>query len=278
MSDTPWIAGQAVAGTLAFGAVAWQAYRIRQGNEVAQRALIASEAVAIDAARARLDAQAPAVSVRLTDEAWPPHRASQFGVIAGEWPAGYEWHFPAKESERIVLQARVLVENMDPNQYASVEYGDNLIREKEGRRQPVRPHVLWPRGQSTLSRNLFLQKDFTVKELSENYEARQEGRPLPHRVTGTVTVHERRDNGVTDTWELELTGCPVRPDRTRSGIWVVDTESGVDSLEFESHPTHQRTYWLSRRRGERLPEPTYHSGDTKGPRSRWRRERSGTSS
>lgn len=263
MSDTPWIAAQSAAGFLAFGAVAWQAYRIRQGNEVAHRALIASEAVAIDAARARLDAQAPAVTVRLTDVAWPPHGASQFGVIAGEWPAGHEWHFPAKEDDRIVLQARVLIEN-GADRYGAVEYDGDLIREKQGRRQPVRSHALWPAGKSTVSQNLFLQKDFTVKELSENYEARQTGRKLPHRVSGTVTVHDSRDNGVTDTWELELTGCPVRPDKTRSGIWVVDTESGIDSLEFESHPTHQRTYWLSRRRQERLPEPTYRPGGAEG--------------
>lgn len=257
MSDTPWIAAQAAAGFLAFGAVAWQAYRIRQGNQVAHRALIASEAMAIDAARARLDAQAPAVTVRLTEPAWPPHGASQFGVIAGEWPAGYEWHFPAKEDERIVLRARLDIENRN-ERHVCVEYDGDFVREKGGRRQPVRSHVLG-RNQR-IGPNLYLQKDFTIKELSENYEARQEDRPLPHRVTGTVTVHDSRDNGVTDAWELELTGCPVRPDKNRSGIWLVDAESGIDSLEFESHPTHQRTYWLSRRRGERLPEPTYRAG------------------
>lgn len=37
---------------------------------------------------------------------------------------------------------------------------------------------------------MFLQTNFTAKELSENYEAGEQGLPLPlpHRATGTISV------------------------------------------------------------------------------------------
>lgn len=49
---------------------------------------------------------------------------------------------------------------------------------------------------------VFLQADFTAKELSENYEAREQGRPLPYRAAGTIRVRDDRDNGTTGTWDL----------------------------------------------------------------------------
>jgi hypothetical protein len=67
---------------------------------------------------------------------------------------------------------------------------------------------------------VFLQADFTAKELAENYEAHEQGRPLPHRAAGTVSVRDDRDNGTTDTWDLTLTGCPIQPHPTRGSVWV----------------------------------------------------------
>lgn len=148
-----------------------------------------------------------------------------------------------------------------------MEYQGDLVREVEDRPRPATPHALWPEQRVTVNPNLFLQKEFTIKELSENYEACQEGRPLPHRVTGAVIVHDSRDNGVTDTWELELTGCPVRPHESRMGVWMVDTETGSESLEYASHPAYERTYWISRSRQLRLPDPTYGPGGANGDRS-----------
>ncbi|MDX3067089.1 hypothetical protein PV518_33780 [Streptomyces sp. ND04-05B] len=272
MSETEWAAIGSIATAAGFLVVAWQSYLTRKAVkvsqdalEVAQNALVASETVAIDAARARLDAQAPAVSVRLTDIEWPPYAWTPSGMPVGHWPAGYEWHFPEKENERIVLQARVVLENKG-DRYVNVEYDGDLVKEVERRPQPATPHALWPLQGNGLNPNLFLQKEFTVKELSENYEARKEGRPLPHRVTGTITVHDSRDNGVTDVWELELTGCPVRPHESRASVWLVDTDTGPDAWEYVSHPPYERTYWVSRRRGDRLPDPTYTLG-TSSPQS-----------
>ncbi|MEU8869190.1 hypothetical protein [Streptomyces umbrinus] len=70
-------------------------------------------------------------------------------------------------------------------------------------------------------------------------------------------MHDSRDNGATDVWELDLTGCPVRPHESRMCVWLVDTDAAADSLEYDSQPPYERTYWISRRLGSRLPNPTY---------------------
>ncbi|MFK0107904.1 hypothetical protein [Streptomyces sp. NPDC091217] len=263
MSDTLWVAIGSLGTAAGFGVIAYQSALMRKtvkvsqdALQVAQNALIASETVAIDAARTRLDAQAPAVSVRFTEVQWPPYAWSHVGMPVNPWPNGYDWHFPEKENERIVLQARVVVENRG-DRYVNVEYDGDLVKKVEHRAVPATPHALWPQQGNGVNPNLFLQKDFTIKELSENYEAQQEGRPLPHRVTGVITVHDSRDNGVTDTWELELTGCPVRPHESRTGVWLIDHETGSEALEFVGHPPYERTYWISRQRGKRLPDPAY---------------------
>ncbi|MEU1180635.1 hypothetical protein ABZ464_23845 [Streptomyces sp. NPDC005820] len=267
MSETVWVAIGSLGTAAAFCVIAYQSALMRKtvkvsqdALQVAQNALVASETVAIDAARTRLDAEAPVVNVRFTEVEWPPYAWTPSGMPVGHWPNGHEWHFPEKENDRIVLQARVVVENQG-DRYVNVEYDGDLVKEVERRDRPATPHALWPRSGNGVNSNLFLQKEFTIKELSENYEARQAGRQLPHRVTGTITVHDSRDNGVTDTWELELTGCPVRPIESRAGIWVIDTDTGSDAWEYVSHPPYERTYWISRRRGHRLPDPAYDLGN-----------------
>ena len=105
-----------------------------------------------------------------------------------------------------------------------------------------------------------LQKDFTIKELAENWDAHQAGEPLPHRVQGVITVHDDRDNGVTNTWNVELTGWPVEPHPTRGSVWVripdePTGESGSRCLTYEHQRTRQRRYWISRQGSMVLPDP-----------------------
>lgn len=264
MSDTFWTALSACATTAAFGAVAWQSFLTRRAVVTSQRALltaeralVASEAVALDAARARLDGQAPEVSVRISDVPWPPYAWTPSGMPVNPWPNGYEWHFPAKQDERIVLQAAINVRNHGLS-HLTLDFEGDLYSSVQRRPRALTSNLLFPEQTITV----FLQKDFTIKELSENYEARQAGRPLPHRVTGTIAARDDRDNGVTDLWDIELTGCPVKPVEERAGVWVVagsslPDDTGLDSLEYASQPPRTRTYWISRQGGQRLPEPTF---------------------
>ncbi|AWZ05126.1 MULTISPECIES: hypothetical protein [unclassified Streptomyces] len=265
MSDTFWTALSATATAAAFFAVTWRSILTRRALGTAQQALatadqalIASQAVALDAARTRLDGQAPTVSVRIHEVPWPPLAWTPHGMPVNPWPNGYEWHFPAMQEERIVLQACIEVQN-HAQSHVTLDCQGDLYVAVEQRPTAAGSSLLFPEQRV---RRLFLQKDFTIKELSENYEAQQAGRPLPHRVEGSITVHDGRDNGVTDAWDLELTGCPVRPVEERQGLWVVAAsslpgDSGADLLEYEVQPPRRRIYWVSRQRGEQLPEPTF---------------------
>ncbi len=65
--------------------------------------------------------------------------------------------------------------------------------------------------------DIYLQRDFTIKELSANYTAKQAGQQV-HQVRGNMTVEDDRDNGSTDRWDLVLTGCPVQPVPDHEGL------------------------------------------------------------
>lgn len=99
-----------------------------------------------------------------------------------------------------------------------------------------------------------------IKQLAENFTARQAGEVLPHQVLGSVTVEDDRDKGSTDWWDLVLTGCPVEPVPDREGLWRIApwhlTEgSGLRTLEYSLLPPRQRIHWVSRARVVRLPAP-----------------------
>jgi hypothetical protein len=250
MSDNFWDALGSVATAAAFIAVAWQSVLTRKAVKVAENALVASQAVAVDTARARLDSAAPEVTVQVFRVLWPP----EWPVAEGpprESMATKEWRFPAEQNDRILLGASIRLDNLS-GRYVTAEYDGDLTLGRLGLPSYAEPQTL---RQGRHVERVF-QKEFTIKDLSENYEARQAGRPLPHRVTGKITVHDSRDHGVSDTWEVELAGCPVRPDGSRPGVWVIDNEAGVGSMEC-TRPARQRTYWISRQQQQRLPEPSY---------------------
>lgn len=253
MSDRFWAALSAIATAAAFFVVAWQSILTRHALKVARDALL-------DGARARLDDQAPAVAVRLEEPVWPLLAWSQQGMPVNPWPNGHSWHFPRNTWERTVLQAVVVVENLSDRRL-QVSFDGDLVVEEDNRPRPARQLLVEPRrGDTGGEVRVYLQNNFTAEELAENWSASEAGEPLPHRVTGIVTVHDDRDNGVTDTWQLELTGCPLQPDPERGSVWQFVPYSmtegpGVRSLQYELQPPRQRTYWVSRKQGQELPRP-----------------------
>ncbi|WP_432063411.1 hypothetical protein [Streptomyces sp. S1] len=247
-------AASAVTTALAFGAVVWQ-------SRLTRKALRVSQDVALDTARSRLDAGAPQVTVRLEEPTWPPLAPAQFGMPLGPWPATHSWHFPRGQDDRIFLQAEVVIENHGSWPVQVQFDGDLVTPVGEDRRiRPAPSPALVPGRDASGAPGalrVFLQKAYTIQEFTENHDAHEAGQPLPHTVTGTVTVHDDRDNGVVDTWNLLLTGHPVMPDPNRGSVWIVvpehiDGPSGRRSLTYDLLPPRERTYWVSRRRQEPL--------------------------
>jgi hypothetical protein len=252
MSETFWTAVGAIGGTLAFGGVVWQAYLTRASLRI-------SQLMTADAIRSRLDVQAPAVTLKLSAPPWEPLAWNNTGMPCNTWPPGHSWHFPAQQdgANRLVLQQVLVLENLSDRRVQVRCDGDLVVAGEENRPTAAGVFLLEP---GEVSPDVYLQRDFTIKELSENFTARQAGHELPHQVRGSVTVEDDRDNGSTDRWDLVLTGCPIEPVPDLEGLWRVApwhlTEgSGLRTLDYSLLPPRQRIHWISRARGVQLPAP-----------------------
>lgn len=175
------------------------------------------------------------------------------------WPQGHTWHFPAEQdgASRLVLQQVLVLENLSDRREQARFDGDLVVAD-EDRRPTAAGVILLEPGET--SRDVYLQREFTIKELSENFTAKRAGQELPHNVLGTVTVEDDRDNGSTDRWGLVLTGCPVDPVPDREGLWRVAPWHlaeglGLRTLIHSLLPPRQRIHWVSRARGIQLPAP-----------------------
>ncbi|MFF8973669.1 hypothetical protein [Streptomyces sp. NPDC014995] len=252
MSETFWDALSSIGTTLALGGVVWQGYLTR-------KALKVSQLMTADAIRSRLDSQAPDVTLKLSPPPWEPLAATNMGMPCTPWPQGHTWHFPEQQhgANRLVLQQVLVLENLSDRRVQARFDGDLVVADEDRRPNAAGVIVLEPRETSP---DVYLQREFTIKELSENFTAKQAGQELPHKVLGTVTAEDDRDNGSTDRWDLVLTGCPVEPFPDRDGLWRIApwhlTEgSGLRTLDYSLLPSRQRIHWVSRARGIQLPAP-----------------------
>ncbi|QDN64325.1 hypothetical protein [Streptomyces sp. S1D4-14] len=187
MSETFWVALGSIGTVLAFGVVAWQGYLTRGALKV-------SQLMTADAIRSRLDSQAPKVTLKLSAPPWEPLAATNMGMPCSNWPPGHTWHFPAEQegANRLVLQQTLVLENLSDRRVQARFDGDLVVADEDRRPAAAGVIVLEP-GET--SRDVYLQREFTIKELSENFHAKQAGQELPYKVLGTVTAEDDRDNG-----------------------------------------------------------------------------------
>ncbi|RVU14598.1 hypothetical protein EOT10_40615 [Streptomyces antnestii] len=257
-----WGIAAAVATSASAGFVAWQAGETRRSTKISQNALKSSQAVALDAARGRLDDQAPQVEVHLTaDAAWPP-----LGPSSGwpqPWPATQEWHFPRDEDVHLALRVTLHVTNHSNRPVHVTFQGDLYHPYVEGADRPTKMdhRLLLDPAQSVTAD---LRKHFPLKDWAENHRlSTEEAGEGPAQALGLVRVHDDRDNGVIDSWELKLSGFPIRPDSDRAGVWHLTAptldEPALRCVDFTLQPPRVRSYWLSRSKDIPLPDPVYPS-------------------
>ncbi|MGW1267432.1 hypothetical protein [Streptomyces sp. NPDC002491] len=249
-SETFWTAVGALGTMFALFAVVWQ-------SAMTLASLRISRQMAADSIRSRLDSQAPEVTLALDDPIWEPRAWNTTGMPCSTWPPGHTWHFPEQQdgSNRLVLQQTAVLENLSQRRVQVRCEGDLFVADDDNRDVPAGVFLVEPGGRSP---ELYLQRNFTIKQLADNYAARENGRELPYRVVASVTVEDDRDNGSTDRWDLLLTGCPVEPVPGRDALWTVApfhlTEgSGLRTLDYSRLPPRQRIHWISRAAGTRVP-------------------------
>jgi hypothetical protein len=140
--------------------VAWQAFETRRATNANRRAVQASQAVAVDAARARIDEHAPRLQVSVDSPSWPPLEPSV--VVGGEpnpQPAGKEWHFPRDAKKDLMLRVQVWVKNLGARN-AQVRF-EGSIRETSGNYlRSAAPVLLRPNEELTY----FMEASFRVDQ------------------------------------------------------------------------------------------------------------------
>lgn len=237
----------AAAAAVATGLVAWQV-------RLARRANASAHAVAIDSAKARLDAAAPELDVRVLAPVWPPLCDERDSASH----AGSEtvWRLPRDERQTLVGMLTVELTNVGERDVEVVIGGDvrpdGEVPDSEWwPGQPIED-FLTPGGEPYRFR---LQRTLTIRQWADNRAAQEAGRPLPHRIVGTVIAMDRRDEGVTDRWDLEMTGCPIERVPGAEDQWRLTTDASVPQWKILAvEPVvRQRTYWISRHRQLKYP-------------------------
>jgi hypothetical protein len=254
-----WAIIAVIVATFAAGFVAWQAWETRRATKASDKSLIAAEAVAIDSARARLDANAPQVRLDVSMQ-WPPFdRAKPIpgpGVggddsrpIQPTPPRNPQWHLPSDKHQRVCVRFAVQIENIGDHP-AYLEY-DGPIGPTTGQERPEPPPRVLTAKQFV---SCLLQADFTLEQWSENWKDHQDGKPPRYVAVAKVVCSDDSDTCTVDTWELTATGRPVA--ERGEGRWSLSS-NGNSVMQFEPFPRRERSYWISRRDGTPLPKPTY---------------------
>ncbi|MFD7605153.1 hypothetical protein ACFWAN_32520 [Streptomyces mirabilis] len=246
--------GVSVGTLLLAGCTALLAKRTKEAVEESSRSREVWESMAADATRARLDAAAPAVNVFVRETPDVIYGVSQgAATYDSEWPADRPWIIPRDRDVKVAIKCFVTIEN---NSRASVEItcrGAFWFPRERGSDS----FVLRPGEEKTVQ----LVAIHTIAEWLENYACRRRkgsswsARNLLHAATGSIVMSDRNDNGVSDTWELSLTGRPIELNELNAGE-ARQARTPVPArpqLVIPDISDRHRMYFISRSTGTTLP-------------------------
>ena len=238
-----WTVAAVVVAIVGSAIVAWQALETHRTTTLSQRTLEASNALAIDSARSRLDQDAPRIDVYVEQVSF---LAADSGSISGALLS-----LPADASRLLRVQAQVRVINL---------MNDRTIHLKvKGLHDAAMRADLEVLLVPAAKLSYFLTATFTLSEWAENWESYQAGMPLPNVVEGSVIAGDDRDEGVVDTWPLRLAAWPVQPAEDPDGAWRSTAGmAGGDWFQIAIRPLRERSYWISQRKNIPMPEPSHY--------------------
>src|SRR5579859_2321380 len=106
-----WTIAAVIVAAAAAVFVAWQAFESHRATLVGLKAVAASQAMAVNSARAYLDQDAPRLEVYLFAQ-WPPLLSSGVGRVPTRVPIATQWRFPDDAAELLTLRASVRIVNL----------------------------------------------------------------------------------------------------------------------------------------------------------------------
>jgi hypothetical protein len=243
-----WTIAAVAVAAVGSAIVAWQALETHRTTTLSQRTLAVSNSLAIDAARSRLDQGAPRIEVYVEQVSVLPVDSGSTPGPAAE--SGARWHLPADDTRLLRVQAQVTVVNLMTDRTIHLKVKglhDTAMRADT-------EVLLVPAAKLAY----FLTATFTLSQWAENWASHQAGTPFPHTVDGCVTAGDDRDEGVVDTWPLDLAAWPIQP-AAEAGTWQLTAGmAGSDGFRIAIRPLRERSYWISQRRQIALPEPSHY--------------------
>ena len=242
-SSQIWTVAAVVVAIVGSAIVAWQAMETHRTTTLSQRTLEVSNALAIDAARSRLDQDAPRIDVYVEQVSFLP-------ADPGDLPGG-RWQLPADAARLLRVQAQVRVVNL---------MNDRTIHLKvkglqDAHMRPDAEVLLVPAAKLSY----YLTATFTLSQWVENWQSHRAGTPLPNVAEGAVIAGDDRDEGVVDTWPLHLAAWPIQPAEDSDGSWrQAAGMTGTDWFRIAIRPLRERSYWISQSRNIPMPEPSHY--------------------
>jgi hypothetical protein len=244
-SANVWPIAAVIVAAVAGAIVAWQAWETHRTTNVSQQALVASAALAIDGARARLDQDAPRIDVYV--EGVSLLNPGLLDMAGDQIEPGGRWNLSEDAARPLQVQARVKVRNLMSDRTTHLKVtGLHALAKHSGTEI-----LLLPKTEQTY----FLTATFTLGQWAENWESRRAKQPVPNVAEGCVISGDDRDEGVVDRWPLRLAAWPIEPDGNSDGIWqLTGGTAGTDWFSIAMRPLRERSYWISQSRDVPLPD------------------------
>ncbi len=248
--------------------VAWQSLETARAASAAEEglrgaadSLRVSQVLAIEAERRRLDADAPRLLVRINEPEWPPRVGRQFvGSEPAQLPMGEVFRLPKDATRHLTLRADGFIRNEGERTVRVTMHGmrveDPAVAAGPGWEvrwtEPGDHDLDIAPGQHERFR---FEDDHMTSEWIANSEAAERNEHQPTAGIGAVIATDDLDNGVIDTWEIELSGRPFDRVADEQGSWRLHKNiiTGQSPMVARVRPRLRR-YYRSKSADQQLPE------------------------
>jgi hypothetical protein len=234
-----WTALGSVATGLAFFGVVWQAWETRKtagqsrktveiasaSLETSRETLQINRDVVLEAVKARLDSRAPRLKlfVAPTNDERARQRPSVLHTedIGAPWPMDREFRRDEDNYQQLTLGAQFEIENEGVvTAEVTVSGSVNWLR-------PPVSTVRLMNGAATVSLAPGQRCEFRIDETqplqqwAEAWQARSSGNVDAVKITAAVVCSDAFDDGVIDSWQLEMWCYPVEPRQGDRAAWLL---------------------------------------------------------